>query len=416
MTEVEQPVIPLQQGKLTTAPGTPNNPGDPQWVLWDKSREFPKNVLRGGVDINDEVIYVGRAIYNRCQLVAKVIQTRGVSYVAFDGKEIVVETVEVLVDDGRYCWEFGKDGAVPETAVQIGKSNNGETLYVGRAIIETSMTPGTILRFKGVLSIPFDNVENEFRAYEVLCYKPEEKTRSCTDKFFIELGRVHKVLIESRNKSYAHSQTHCTETLLTRLFLRGSYMGSQENQIDDGEYKWIHWKKDRSFPENILRAGMDVGGQAIYLGRVYHDGHKLPAKVIPVVERIYTSFDGIEYQKDDAFLLVDDGSFYWEFDKRGNVPETAVKFGNLNGRDVLYVGRALHECSESSGAIYPGAGVLRIPFGGGEVEVKAYYVLCHNKKENVPRSEESGPEPTPPGCADRFVELLGTLIGRIVSR
>ncbi|XP_049542706.1 uncharacterized protein LOC125955609 [Anopheles darlingi] len=136
-------------------------------------------------------------------------------------------------------------------------------------------------------------------------------------------------------------------------------------------------KKNQPFPKNILRVGTDLGDKPIYLGRVYHEGHKLPAKVIPVVQWILTSLDGKEFHKDDAFLLVDDGCFGWEFNKGGNVPETSIRIASTNQGDVLYVGRVIHQGSETPGVEVRDR-VLRIPFACRQVEYSAYQVLCLN--------------------------------------
>ncbi len=53
------------------------------------------------------------------------------------------EDFEVL-RQGEFVWEFCTNGAVPEGAIQMGNTADGEPLFMGRAMYQGSQTPGKV--------------------------------------------------------------------------------------------------------------------------------------------------------------------------------------------------------------------------------------------------------------------------------
>lgn len=51
-------------------------------------------------------------------------------------------------------------------------------------------------------------------------------------------------------------------------------------------------------PTTALLAGHDIDGTRIYVGRAFHEGDWLPAKVIPEKQVAYVSYGGAEHPKD----------------------------------------------------------------------------------------------------------------------
>lgn len=51
-------------------------------------------------------------------------------------------------------------------------------------------------------------------------------------------------------------------------------------------------------PENAVVGGRDSDGSKIYVGRAFHDGDTLPAKVIPDKNVAYVCHNGEEHPKD----------------------------------------------------------------------------------------------------------------------
>lgn len=53
------------------------------------------------------------------------------------------------------------------------------------------------------------------------------------------------------------------------------------------------------YPLDAVPAGYDIDGSRIYVGRAYHNGHCIPAKVIPSKRVAYISWGGCEHIKRD---------------------------------------------------------------------------------------------------------------------
>lgn len=47
-------------------------------------------------------------------------------------------------------------------------------------------------------------------------------------------------------------------------------------------------------PHNAVRGGTDCDGTAIYVGRGFHNGDQIPAKVIPEKSAVYVAWGGDE--------------------------------------------------------------------------------------------------------------------------
>lgn len=55
----------------------------------------------------------------------------------------------------------------------------------------------------------------------------------------------------------------------------------------------------QSLPEHAVSGGRDTDGSVIYVGRAFHDGDMLPAKVIPDKNVAYVCHSGEEHPKYD---------------------------------------------------------------------------------------------------------------------
>lgn len=62
-------------------------------------------------------------------------------------------------------------------------------------------------------------------------------------------------------------------------------------------YSWISATSHSAYQPNAVLAGHDIDGAQIYVGRSYHEGDLLPAKVIPSKNVAYVSHGGSEIQK-----------------------------------------------------------------------------------------------------------------------
>ncbi|KAG5667895.1 hypothetical protein PVAND_015861 [Polypedilum vanderplanki] len=140
------------------------------WQYCNAAGPFPDKMVRGGIDSDGSVIYIGRAFHNGDMIPAKVIPDKNMAYVAYGGEEIEKEDFEVL-RAGDFVWEFCTGGAVPEGAVTCGQTADGEVLYVGRCLYSGTQTPGKVHPSHNCLYIPFEGAEISIPEYEVLCIK-----------------------------------------------------------------------------------------------------------------------------------------------------------------------------------------------------------------------------------------------------
>lgn len=60
---------------------------------------------------------------------------------------------------------------------------------------------------------------------------------------------------------------------------------------------WVPSSADSVFPANAVKGGVDLDGADIFVGRAYHDGDLLPAKVIPANNVAYVCHNGREIAK-----------------------------------------------------------------------------------------------------------------------
>lgn len=141
------------------------------------------------------------------------------------------------------------------------------------------------------------------------------------------------------------------------------------------DYTWIPSGIYQGVPGNAVRAGNDADGSPIYVGRAFHEADQLVAKIIPSKQAAYVAFNGQEILKHNFEVLSGEG-FTWVGSGNGHVPEGAVVAGRTQQGEELYIGRAHYQGSLTPGKVHRSHGCLYIPFGGSEISIKSYEVLC----------------------------------------
>lgn len=162
------------------------------------------------------------------------IPSKQACYVSHNGLEIFKPNFDLLSGTG-FTWVGSSNGHVPAGAVLAGNQRTGEPLYVGRAHHEGALTPGKIHTGHGCLYIPYGGTEVSILHYEVL-------------------------------------------------------VGQQRAQ-------WTHCSAHAPLPQGAIFVGNDSDGSPMYVGRCFHNGDQLPAKVIPSKNVAYVSFEGQEIPK-----------------------------------------------------------------------------------------------------------------------
>jgi len=146
-------------------------------------------------------------------------------------------------------------------------------------------------------------------------------------------------------------------------------------------YNWVHSSAHSGLHPNAVYAGNDVDGSAIYVGRAYHEGDQIPAKVIPSRNVAYVPHNGQEIVKHQYELLCGTG-FTWVASAHGHVPEGAVSAGSQGNGEPLYIGRAHFQGSLTPGKVHRSHNCLYIPFNGGEHSITEYEVLVAQQRAN----------------------------------
>lgn len=59
-------------------------------------------------------------------------------------------------------------------------------------------------------------------------------------------------------------------------------------------YYWLPWQPGQVLPARAVEGGVDSDGSTIYVGRAYHQGDLIPAKVIPDRNQCYLPYGGQE--------------------------------------------------------------------------------------------------------------------------
>ncbi|XP_053689190.1 uncharacterized protein LOC128738229 [Sabethes cyaneus] len=139
--------------------------------------------------------------------------------------------------------------------------------------------------------------------------------------------------------------------------------------------KWVWASTSGPHPPNMVEGGQDSDGCMIYVGRANHGGDLLPAKVIPQKGAAYVAYGGEEVLVSSVEVLCRK-ELVWDSATGGEIPPDAVVGGHTGDGEVLYVGRAYHEGSHTVGKVQRSHGCVYIPYGGAEVAVQSYEVLC----------------------------------------
>ncbi|KAJ8938999.1 hypothetical protein NQ314_011249, partial [Rhamnusium bicolor] len=116
-------------------------------------------------------------------------------------------------------------------------------------------------------------------------------------------------------------------------------------------YYWVDSTAHSGVPSTAIHGGVDVDGSQIYVGRAFHNGDWIPAKILC------------------------EQRFDWVPSHSGIIPPGAVEGGRTSGRERLYIGRVHHRGSQTVGKVHPSHRVCYIPFDGKEIPYQQYEIL-----------------------------------------
>lgn len=269
---------------------------------------------------------------------------------------------------------------VPPMAIHGGHDSDGDEIFVGRAYHNGELLPAKVIPSKQSAYVAWGGQEIRVNDYEILtghhyCWIPASngdvpphsmRVGQTSDGEPLYVGRGHW------QGSLTVGKIHPSHGCLYIPY------GGGEHRLDHYEVlvqpeTWVHSQGNNIVPGTI-HAGTDSDGDAIYVGRAYHNGDLLPAKVIPSKGCAYVAYGGQEIVKHDFELLAGYG-YGWVPDSNGSVPHGAVICGRTSDGEELYIGRGHYAGSFTPGKIHPSHGCLYIPYGGQEVRLNNYEVL-----------------------------------------
>nr|BAN20153.1 conserved hypothetical protein [Riptortus pedestris] len=143
-----------------------------------------------------------------------------------------------------------------------------------------------------------------------------------------------------------------------------------------GTHRWVP-SSGGHVPSDAVVAGMDKDGGQIFVGRAFHEGDLLPAKVCPTHGCAFVAYSGEEVTKIHYEVLCSE-HVAWKFARNGDYPPEAIRVGTTSGGEPLFVGRTMIEGTLTPGKVHPSHNCLYIPFAGKEISVPEYEILILN--------------------------------------
>ncbi|KAL0811175.1 hypothetical protein ABMA28_009606 [Loxostege sticticalis] len=147
--------------------------GDFDWIPTTSTTASHLNgkaVLGGHEGWDGSPLWVIRAWHNGDLIPGKLSVRHNSASIMFNGKEVPVQNIEVLcARPENLRWVPASNGSVPPGAIEGGRTGTGETLYVGRARYQLSVTPGKVHPSHKCCYIGFGGAEVSHRIYDVLC-------------------------------------------------------------------------------------------------------------------------------------------------------------------------------------------------------------------------------------------------------
>ncbi|XP_075216250.1 uncharacterized protein LOC142321767 [Lycorma delicatula] len=139
----------------------------PLWI-WSSDGKVPPNAVAGGFD--KELLFVGRFIYKSALTPGSVYPSKGVCCAEWGYGERKNSDYEVLCGC-NVVWIPDSKGSVPAGALPAGKSEYGETLYVGRVQYQGVTIIGKVHKSHRVCYFAYNGLDLSDASYEVLLVK-----------------------------------------------------------------------------------------------------------------------------------------------------------------------------------------------------------------------------------------------------
>ncbi|BES94562.1 Protein of unknown function (DUF3421) [Nesidiocoris tenuis] len=143
-----------------------------------------------------------------------------------------------------------------------------------------------------------------------------------------------------------------------------------------GSFDWVR-ESHGNVPYRAVHGGIDLDGGQIFVGRAWHHGDLLPAKVCPRHRCAFVSFRGKQHEENHYEVLVSD-HVAWRPGRGGYVPPEAIRVGHTKDGEPLYMGRTMHQGTLTPGKVHPSHGCLYIAWAGEELKYFEYEIMVLN--------------------------------------
>lgn len=136
----------------------------PFWVPFDG--KIPKSAIKAGNEGN-QTLYIGRAEHNGSLTPGKVMEIDKTCKIPWGSISNSKDDFQVLICASDFNWVAARDGFVPSNGFPAGHSEQGETIFIGRVMVQGSLLVGKVQPSHGVCYVASENTELNFRKYEV---------------------------------------------------------------------------------------------------------------------------------------------------------------------------------------------------------------------------------------------------------
>jgi hypothetical protein len=276
-------------------------------------------------------------------------------------------------------WQTGAGGSLPPWATPAGWEADGSPLYIARAPFNGGVQVGKVNPARPGAYISWGGTENTVPAFEVYCGTGRwvPGTAASVPPRAIAGGR------EADGTPLYIIRAPFQGSMVPGKFnpaFRKGYLpwGGKEVEIASFEILVQDWTPIAGVrpPAGTPPLGAEANGAPLYVIRAHVGNAVVPGKLNPANGKGYVGYGGREVELTsgmEAFL----GTGVWVAAADGEIPFGAIGAGVDDGGSPLFIVRAGWQGGTHLGTISAATGRASIPYGGQEVEVVAYEVLCY---------------------------------------
>ncbi|XP_034104656.1 uncharacterized protein LOC117568275 [Drosophila albomicans] len=147
------------------------NDNTDNWVVADKTKNFPENAVLGGFDSTGYNLYVGRTTSGTSILPVRVIAETRVATFNSDTAVSTATTYDLLVSNATlsYNWVRSFDGYRESNAVSVGTNSTNDQVFICRARGNSAQIIGTLFPAQKKCLIRYGTLAmNSYDKYEIL--------------------------------------------------------------------------------------------------------------------------------------------------------------------------------------------------------------------------------------------------------